>query len=218
MSDPKPKSEPSMDEILATVRRIIAEDESDGAPAPASVPIVSSDVLDLTEALEPDGSVRHIAPFGGSPPNPNEPRVPPLSDGRIEPEPPRSAAAAETADRQESPGRSAEANEGASLRDASLRDASLREPRGNATSGQEARIAPTASTPPEGIPEGEVRLGGGERTLEDITRELLRPMLQRWLQENLQGVIEQEVRAQLARVAIEPEQRRPSRGKRTARE
>lgn len=208
MSDPKPKSEPSMDEILATVRRIIAEDESDGAPAPASVPIVSSDVLDLTEALEPDGSVRHIAPFGGSPPNPNEPRVPPLSDGRIEPEPPRSAAAAETADRQESPGRSAEANEGASLR----------EPRGNATSGQEARIAPTASTPPEGIPEGEVRLGGGERTLEDITRELLRPMLQRWLQENLQGVIEQEVRAQLARAAIEPEQRRPSRGKRTARE
>ena len=208
MSDPKPKSEPSMDEILATVRRIIAEDESDGAPAPASVPIVSSDVLDLTEALEPDGTVRHIAPFGGSPPNPNEPRVPPLSDGRIEPEPPRSAAAAETADRQESPGRSAEANEGASLR----------EPRGNATSGQEARIAPTASTPPEGIPEGEVRLGGGERTLEDITRELLRPMLQRWLQENLQGIIEQEVRAQLARAAIEPEQRRPSRGKRTARE
>ena len=208
MSDPKPKSEPSMDEILATVRRIIAEDESDGAPGPPSVPIVSSDVLDLTEALEPDGSVRHIAPFGGSPPNSNEPRVPPLSDGRIEPEPPRSAAAAETADRQESPGRSAEANEGASLR----------EPRGNATSGQEARIAPTASTPPEGIPEGEVRLGGGERTLEDITRELLRPMLQRWLQENLQGVIEQEVRAQLARAAIEPEQRRPSRGKRTARE
>jgi len=208
MSDPKPKSEPSMDEILATVRRIIAEDESDGAPAPASAPIVSSDVLDLTEALEPDGTVRHIAPFGGSPPNPNEPRVPPLSDGRIEPEPPRSAAAAETADRQESPGRSAEANEGASLR----------EPRGNATSGQEARIAPTASTPPEGIPEGEVRLGGGERTLEDITRELLRPMLQRWLQENLQGIIEQEVRAQLARAAIEPEQRRPSRGKRTARE
>jgi uncharacterized protein len=208
MSDPKPKSEPSMDEILAAVRRIIAEDESDGAPAPASVPIVSSDVLDLTEALEPDGSVRHIAPFGGSPPNSNEPRVPPLSDGRIEPEPPRSAAAPETADRQESPGRSAEANEGASLR----------EPRGNATSGQEARIAPTASTPPEGIPEGEVRLGGGERTLEDITRELLRPMLQRWLQENLQGIIEQEVRAQLARAAIEPEQRRPSRGKRTARE
>jgi cell pole-organizing protein PopZ len=208
MSDPKPKSEPSMDEILATVRRIIAEDESDGAPAPASAPIVSSDVLDLTEALEPDGTVRHIAPFGGSPPNPNEPRVPPLSDGRIEPEPPRSAAATETADRQESPGRSAEANEGASLR----------EPRGNATSGQEARIAPTASTPPEGIPEGEVRLGGGERTLEDITRELLRPMLQRWLQENLQGIIEQEVRAQLARAAIEPEQRRPSRGKRTARE
>jgi uncharacterized protein len=208
MSDPKPKSEPSMDEILATVRRIIAEDESDGAPAPASVPIVSSDVLDLTEALEPDGSVRHIMPFGGSPPNPNEPRVPPLSGGRIEPEPPRSAAAAETAGRQESPGRSAEAHEAASLR----------EPRGDATSGQEARIAPPASTPPEGIPEGEVRLGGGERTLEDITSELLRPMLQRWLQENLQGIIEQEVRAQLARAAIEPEQRRPSRGKRTARE
>ena len=208
MSDPKPKSEPSMDEILATVRRIIAEDESDGAPAPASVPIVSSDVLDLTEALEPDGSVRHIAPFSGSPRTPNEVRVPPLSDGRVEPEPPRSAAAAEAAGRQESSGRSAEANE----------DAGLREPRGEATSGQGARVAPPASTPAEGIAEGEGRLGGGERTLEDITRELLQPILERWLQENLEGIIEQEVRAQLTRAAIEPEKRRPSRGKRTARE
>src|SRR4051812_27117037 len=104
MSDAKSPENLSMDEILATIRRIIAEDEQSGstpgstttrgvpvAPRPLSVsPVLVSeeraleghvrgaprepmqaaaeaagadDVLDLTDALNEDGSVRRLAPL-----------------------------------------------------------------------------------------------------------------------------------------------------------
>src|SRR4051812_28080387 len=92
MSDPKSQAAPPMEEILATVRRIIAEDESgtstpSGAspPTPASRPTVGGDVLELTEALEADGSIRHIPPFGTALRGPGVKREPALGDGRIEP-------------------------------------------------------------------------------------------------------------------------------------
>jgi cell pole-organizing protein PopZ len=41
----------------------------------------------------------------------------------------------------------------------------------------------------------------GERSIEDITRELLRPMLKQWLDENLPAVVERLVREEIERVA-----------------
>ncbi|HYM74158.1 MAG TPA: DUF2497 domain-containing protein [Stellaceae bacterium] len=69
-----------MDEILASIRRILAED------AGASVsprPPAAADVLNLTEAIGADGTVRHIdaAAMRVGPAT----RVPPLPDGRVEP-------------------------------------------------------------------------------------------------------------------------------------
>lgn len=74
-----------MDEILASIRRILAEDES-AVPAPPPRLRIGNDVLDLTEALNDDGSVRHIAPIALVTP---EPPSSTLSDGRIEPAAPR---------------------------------------------------------------------------------------------------------------------------------
>ena len=72
-----------MDEILASIRRILAEDDvAVTQPPPARA---RSDVLELTEALNDDGSVRHIAPV--SLVTPEAPPV--LADGRIEPAAPR---------------------------------------------------------------------------------------------------------------------------------
>ena len=68
-----------MEAILASVRRILAEDERN-APARDTV-----GVLELTEALNDDGSVRQV----GLPSEPSAAAVPPPSDGRVEPEPPR---------------------------------------------------------------------------------------------------------------------------------
>ena len=39
------------------------------------------------------------------------------------------------------------------------------------------------------------------RTLEDLVREMLRPMLRSWLDENLPGLVERLVRAEIERVA-----------------
>jgi uncharacterized protein len=152
MSDTKPQPEPSMEEILAIVRRIIADDESGAAPSFPGAAIVSSDVLELTEAIEADGSVRHLRPFGSAVGSAGESRTSPLPNGRIEPAPPKPAAAAEAGGRREN---------------------------------GEPSFGPSASG----------------RTLEEIARELLRPMLQDWLEENLPGMVEQAVRSEVARVA-----------------
>jgi cell pole-organizing protein PopZ len=90
MLDKNSSPEPSMDQILATIRRILAEDAgSVMVPPPRNR--ANGDVLDLTEAIGDDGTVRHIAPFALV--MPEAPAAPALPDGRIEPVPPRSAGA-----------------------------------------------------------------------------------------------------------------------------
>src|SRR5689334_13349735 len=99
MSDAKSPPELSMDEILATIRRIIAEDEQPGGPAASgktagaaaaaggpdhetAVPDAAGktaeetpretaadandDIIELTAALNEDGTVRHLVPMGGT--------------------------------------------------------------------------------------------------------------------------------------------------------
>jgi cell pole-organizing protein PopZ len=85
MADNKSAPDPSMDEILASIRRILAEDDSVVMHSPNSAGEAANNVLDLTEALNDDGSVRHIAPIKLVPPE----APPPLPDGRIEPAAPR---------------------------------------------------------------------------------------------------------------------------------
>jgi cell pole-organizing protein PopZ len=41
----------------------------------------------------------------------------------------------------------------------------------------------------------------GGRPLDDIVRELLRPLLQTWLDENLPGIVERLVQAEIARIS-----------------
>jgi cell pole-organizing protein PopZ len=45
------------------------------------------------------------------------------------------------------------------------------------------------------------RSTGGEQSLEEITRELMRPLLKSWLDEHLPDVVERLVRAEIERVA-----------------
>jgi hypothetical protein len=40
-----------------------------------------------------------------------------------------------------------------------------------------------------------------DRTLEDVVRELLRPLLQQWLDSNLPGIVQQAVEAEVERIA-----------------
>ena len=152
MSDAKPQPEPSMEEILATISHIIAEDR------PAVGAGGSEEVVDLTEAVGNDGTVRHLSPHAGA-----------------------TAGAASSS----APGD----------RDRLLSTAS--------SGAAAAALAQLASAAGERQRAGDLPIGSGGRSLEDLVREMLRPMLQTWLDQHLAGLVERLVREELARVSRE---------------
>jgi hypothetical protein len=170
MSDAKSSTEPTMEEILATIRRIIADDERQGAVGPVAAKH-DENVLLLSEAIEADGSVRHIAPAAAGGP------VPPLPDGRLEPEAPRPAVATD-----------APPIRGERLTASAAADTAAPE---------FVRLNPARDRGPE------TPIGRGDKTLEDVVRELLRPLLQTWVDHNLPALVEGLVQKEIARVVGE---------------
>jgi hypothetical protein len=146
-----------MEEILASIRRILAEDESGGTPPPRLR--AAADVLDLTEAINDDGSVRHVVPLRAVEPAPT------VANGRAEPTVPYPESAS---------------NPGRLVSDAVSQ----------ATAASFARLAD--------LPRG--ARSDGERSLEDVVHETLRPLLQAWLDEHLPALVERLVQAEIARV------------------
>jgi hypothetical protein len=178
----KSPSEPSMEEIIASISRIITDEKTSVEPV-RPVPGEKSEILELTEVVEEDGSVRRVAPEASS------------SDRR----PTRPSAGADPATPRSGP-------------DALPPEAEA-EPRlelgrerilSSATSGAAAAaFAQLGALPRERRREGELPLGGVDRTLEDIVRDILRPLLQTWLDENLPRLVERLVREEIARVVGE---------------
>src|SRR5215472_3217810 len=191
MSDAKPQPEPSMEEIIASISRIIAEDKTpeDRNPRekkPGAVPAASgevSDVLELTQAVNDDGSVRDVTPRSQDGAAAAAQSKSPASGAaaRVDPEPLRAGPAVEPR-----------------LDIAGGRIVST------ATSGAAAAaFAQLGALPRDSRRQGELQLGSAERTLEAIVREMLRPMLQAWLDEHLPGIVERLVREEIAQVVGE---------------
>lgn len=152
-----------MEEIIASISRIITEDKKPNEAAQPANP-EASDILDLTEAVNEDGSARRLTPPADIPSAQS-----PVALAAPEGQPPR-------AERIVS----------------------------SATSGAAAAaFAQLGALPRERRREGELPLGGADRTLEDIVRDLLRPLLQAWLDEHLPGIVERLVREEIARVVGE---------------
>lgn len=181
--NPKSPSEPSMEEIIASISRIITDEKTSVEPV-RPVPGEKSGVLELTEMVDEDGSVRHVAPEASS------------SDSRL------AGSANPTAT-------NATAHSGPDT----LHPGATVEPRvelgrerilSSATSGAAAAaFAQLNALPRERRREGELPLGGVDRTLEDIVRDMLRPLLQTWLDENLPGIVERLIREEITRVVGE---------------
>jgi len=168
--------EPTMEEILASIRRIISEDdapaaEAEAAAAPepvvlAAVPEpepepepVAEDVLELTQRIEPPAeTVGDLDVYTKS-----EPEPPPVP----EPAAPEIVAVAAGDDEEELVGES------------------------TAFAAASAFGNLTASIP----------LPAPGRTLEDLTRELLRPLLKAWLDENLPRIVESKVAEEVERIS-----------------
>jgi uncharacterized protein len=172
-----------MEEIIASISRIITDEKTSVEPV-RPVPGEKSEILELTEVVDEDGSVRRVVPEAGS------------SDRRTTGS---SAGVDPTA-----------ANASARSGAAALPPELEVEPRvelgrerilSSATSdAAAAAFAQLGALPREQHREGELPLGGVDRTLEDIVREMLRPLLQTWLDENLPGIVERLVREEIARV------------------
>ena len=175
--------EPTMEEILASIRRIISEDDAPAegeapaeagpghaAPAPEPLPELEiphaepppiaahedDDVLMLTDRVDPE-------------PEPIEPMG--LGDLEfVEPPPPRADIPADLPPLHE---------------DEHL----VGEP-----------AAWSAASHFEKLERGILMPAAG-RTLEDVVRELLRPMMKAWLDENLPSIVEHQVALEIERVA-----------------
>ena len=195
----KSQPEPSMEEIIASISRIIAEDKHPadqrvGAKGQSEVAAPASgersEILDLTQVVNEDGSVRRVSPWAelatASSASPDEPTASPAdAAGRIEPPPSHADAALEP-----------------------RLDSGRERIVSAATSGAAAAaFAQLGALPRERRNEPELPLGGARRTLEEIVREMLRPLLQAWLDDHLPGIVERLVREEIARVVGEAELR-----------
>lgn len=182
----KSPSEPSMEEIIASISRIITEEKRPSEPARA-VSTEKSEILELTEVVDEDGSVRRVTPMANKP-------------DTLAAEPTRAAdpPSANVAARSEAGGTPTET--GTEPRHEFGRERIL----SSVTSGAAAAaFAQLGALPRERRREGELALGGADRTLEDIVRDLLRPLLQTWLDEHLPTLVERLVREEIARVVGE---------------
>lgn len=163
-----------MEEILASIRRIISEDDApaepaaEAAPAPAPEPeAFDDDILELTDPMAPEPA------FGA------EPELPPLeSVGDIDvyspptPEPePVYTPPPPVFDRDEM----AETLVGAT--------------------------ASSAAASAFGSLSSALLMPKDARTLEDVVRELLRPLLKEWLDQNLPRIVETKVEEEVQRIA-----------------
>lgn len=221
MTQPAKSQEPSMEEILASIRRIIADDDASKSapraaeppkpaprltapppprilPEPPPSPALhvseepaepslaealdepveqeSSDILDLTESMATPAFDPMPPPQAAADPAPSAPpqfrKIEGFSDVSFDESEPKQA-----------PPR----GDTASLRLGSETGLLSRETSAAVDSAFNA-LAQTV-------------LVQNARTLEDLVREMLRPMLKSWLDDNLPGMVERLVRAEIERVA-----------------
>jgi uncharacterized protein len=216
MTQPAKSQEPSMEEILASIRRIIADDDATKSasrvaepprpapppqrilpePAPPALHVAEeelaeaaavdplddepaeeepSDILDLTESMATpafDPAPLSAAPGPAASAPPQFRKIEALSDVSFDDSEPKPAAPR---------------NEAPSLR-LGLEKGLLSRETGAAVDSAFNALAQTV-------------LVQNARTLEDLVREMLRPMLKSWLDDNLPGMVERLVRAEIERVA-----------------
>ena len=175
-----PKS--SMQEIIASIGRIIAKDNRPARPI-AAPPRENSGILELTDAIEADGTVRKL--------DGEEPNTQPVN------------ATVATAPREPNEPKPSEGNAGVRPKTEDPRDKLL------SAAASEAAVAAFGQL---GAVPGEQRaepgpLGASGRSLEEIVREAVRPLLRAWLKDHFPDILERLVREEIQRLVTEAEPR-----------
>jgi cell pole-organizing protein PopZ len=227
MSQTAKAQEPSMEEILASIRRIIADDDSkapsppEAAPTPVAVaPSRPPPPPAPSVAVNKQGEVDALLADMDTKP---APKVEPKIEIKPAPEPPKPVAAPvpdvlelteENVAQTPAPGpvpsfRTIDGDSDVVFTDRSPDPAPPPEPR-------RLEQSPAASPMPDRALISQhteqavdsafnalaaTVLGQNARTLEDLVKEMLRPMLKGWLDDNLPGLVERIVRAEIERVS-----------------
>jgi uncharacterized protein len=181
MTQPAKSQEPSMEEILASIRRIIADDDASkrlpeaptaagAAPKPgvqpASEPLAMPGPVDFVPSASRNGS-------GGPASDILE-----LTDSMASPAP-RTAPDMGFGEGTDKP----------------------RLPNGHDAQSQLLSRSTSAAVDSAFSTLAQTALPQNARSLEDLVREMLRPLLKAWLDENLPGMVERLVRSEIERVA-----------------
>lgn len=176
MSDPSNQGEPTMEEILASIRKIISEDETEaqspagGEQAPVEAEQESNDVLELTERVE-DELAAPAGPTAGE-----EAEVDAILASVTGPEDKGRTNISNTGDRSG----------------------------GIASSETETAVTSALSEFAGALMEqnkdqqGPV---GGNQTLDSLVRAALEPYLKSWLDEHLETLVERVVKEEIKRMA-----------------
>jgi cell pole-organizing protein PopZ len=190
MSDARSQQEPSMEEILASIRRIISEDAEPEAKAepPAAPPVAAmdEDVLELTQMVRDDGSVVSVE-------EQEEEEDPWAAASEPEPEPEPDRIDVDDLDdlfdrpRFEPSPRMREDDD--DLVSASAAAATT------AAFAQLATSIGGGMRAPAGLP-----LHAGGPTLESIVKDMLRPMMRDWLDEHLPPMVERMVQREIEKM------------------
>jgi cell pole-organizing protein PopZ len=214
MSQPAKAQEPSMEEILASIRRIIADDDTTTKPAPPPPPPAAA--APRPAAMPPRTPVPPSPPPRAAEPPPPPPPPPP----RVEERPP--ARPPEPEDILDLTEQMAEPEPPSFQTIDGQNDVIFADPHPEPQRMAEPPRAP-APPPPQPAADPNERpllsnsttaavdsafntlaqtvLVQNARTLEDLVREMLRPLLKSWLDDNLPGMVERIVRAEIERVS-----------------
>lgn len=195
--------EPSMEEILASIRRIIADDDLNKTAASAPPPPPPIATPPRPAAVTPPAPAPEPPPvFQSAAPEPEMPEPEPVADILDLTEDmraPAEPASFRTIDAQpdvmfsEPPAAKDEPD------DAHLEAARQELAASMSESLLSNRTAAAVDTAFNAL--AQTVLVQNARTLEDLVREMLRPMLKSWLDDNLPGLVERLVRAEIERVS-----------------
>ena len=175
--------EPTMEEILASIRRIISEDDAPPAEEAETAPAATEEpsAMKAEPEREPAPPAVEPEPIAAAPP---------------EPEPAAEEEALELTDKVETHG-DLDVHSAVSAPPPVAEAEPAPAPAENLVSERAASAAASSF----GQLSAAIGMPRSERTLEDVVRELLRPLLQQWLDDNLPVIVQQAVEAEVERIA-----------------
>ncbi|MDP1642264.1 MAG: DUF2497 domain-containing protein [Phenylobacterium sp.] len=189
MSD-QTSQEPTMEEILASIRRIISEDDAPADEAKAEEAPAEAAAPEPESTYEPEPEPEPAPAYEASAPEP-EPEDDALEltervdqVGDLDVYSPTSAPASSEPE-------SAVYSPPSSYEPVSRGD----------DEGLLSQTAATAAASAFGQLSAAIGMPHSDRTLEDVVREMLRPLLKQWLDDNLPQIVEASVREEVERIA-----------------